>query len=165
MADLFEDGLKVRRRGEAEDAFAELSGGEDLSREKRFGFAGGVEVEMLSRLDFAAGADERRPIFTAKVLSEQDFDASAGVRGIVLGVQAGAGCVKARRDHAAVVEDEQVAGAENLGEVAKEVVAVFTGEPVQAEHSAGAADGRRRLGYKFFRKIEMEVGYTHWLLF
>ena len=80
-------------------------------------------------------------------------------------MQTGAGGVEARRDNPAVVEDEEIAGPQNFGQVAEEVIAVFSGAAVETEHAAGAANRRRRLGDEFFRKIEMEVRYTHWFLF
>ena len=66
VADLFEDGLEVGHGGEAEGAFAELSGGEDFGFEERLGFVGGVEEEALAGLDFAAGADEGGPVVSRR---------------------------------------------------------------------------------------------------
>ena len=83
----------------------------------------------------------------------------------MLCMQTGAGGVEARRDNPAVVEDEEIAGAKNFGQIAEEVVSVFSGTAVEAEHAAGAANRRRRLGDEFFGKIEMKVGYAHWFLF
>jgi hypothetical protein len=56
-------------------------------------------------------------------------------------METGASGVEARGDDAAVVEDEEIAGAENLGEIAEKVVAVFAGAAVEAEHAAGATNG------------------------
>jgi len=134
--------VELRRGSETEGALAELASGEDFSGKQRLGFIGCAEVEVLAELDFAAGADEGRPVFAAKVLSEQDFDTSAGVGRILLRVQPGAGSVKACRYDAAVIKDEEVAGAKDLGEIAEEVVTIFSGAAVKAEHPAGAADGR-----------------------
>jgi hypothetical protein len=161
VADLFEDGLKIGRRREAEGALAELSGGKNLGGEQRLGFVRSVEVKVLAGLDLAAGTDESRPVISSKRLGQQDFDASAGEGRALLRAQAGTGSVEAGRDDAAVVEDEEVAGTKDLGKIAEEIVAVFSRLPVEEEHAAGASNRRRRLGDQFFGEIEMEIGYTH----
>lgn len=79
----------------------------------------------------------------------------------MLRVQSGTSGVEAGGDDAAVVENEQIAGTQDFGKIAEEVVTVFAGAAVEAEHAAGAAHGWRRLGDKFFGEIEIEVGYTH----
>jgi hypothetical protein len=96
------------------------------------------------------------------LLGEKDFDAAGGVRGAGLGVPAaGAGGVEAGWKDAAVVEDEEVAGAEDFGEIAEKKVVVVAGVAVEEEHAAGAANGRWGLGDELFGEVEMEVGYTH----
>jgi hypothetical protein len=162
VADLFEDGLEVGRGGEAEGAFAEVSGGEDFGFEERLGFVGGVEEKALAGLNLAAGTNQGGPVLSSEVLGEEDFDAAGGVGGVVLRLlAAGAGGVEASRDDSAVVEDQEVAGAEDLGEVAEVIVLILAGLAVEDEHAAGASDGWRGLGDEFFREVEMEVGYVH----
>lgn len=70
-------------------------------------------------------------------------------------------CVETRGDDAAVVEDEQVSGMEELRQITKEVITILACSAVKDEHAAGAAHGRRRLGDQLLRKIEMKVGYAH----
>ena len=68
VAYFVEDGVEVGRGGEAEGAFAEVSGGEDFGFEEWCGFVGGVEEEAFAGLDFAAGADEGAPVVFGKLL-------------------------------------------------------------------------------------------------
>ena len=92
------------------------------------------------------------------MLGEEDFDAAGGVGGVVLRLQAaGAGGVEARGDDAAVVEDEEVAGLEDFGEIAEVIVLIVAGVAVEDEHAAGASDGWRGLGDEVFGEVEMEV--------
>jgi hypothetical protein len=96
------------------------------------------------------------------LLGKKDFDAASGVGGAGLGVPAaGAGGVEAGGENAAVVEDEEVAGAEDFWKIAEKKVVVVAGAAVEEEHAAGAANSRWRLGDELFGKVEMEVGYTH----
>ena len=68
---------------------------------------------------------------------------------------------------AGVVEDEEVAGLEDLGEVGEDVVVeggfgVGVSTTVHHEHAAGAALGGGMLGDEVFREVEVEVGDAHW---
>ena len=96
------------------------------------------------------------------MLGEKDFDAPSGVGGAGLGMlAAGAGGVEAGGENAAVVEDEEVAGAEDFREIAEKKVVVVAGAAVEEEHAAGAPNSRWGLGDELFGEVEMEVGYTH----
>jgi hypothetical protein len=117
---------------------------------------------MFAGLYLAAGADEGGPLVRAELLGEEDLNTAGGVRRAGLRISAaGAGGVEARGDDAAVVEDEEVAGVEELREVAEKVIAILACVAVEDKHATGAADGRRRLRDEFFGKVEMEVGDAH----
>ncbi len=152
VAYFVEDGLEVRDRGEAQGAFAEVAGGEDLGFEEEFAGGGVGEVEAVAGLDLAAGTDQRGPdvfawVLVGKLLREQDFDAAGGVGRVRLGVRgAGAGGEEAGRDDTAVVEDEEVAILQIMREFGEHLVAVGAGRAVDGEHAAGAAHCGRRLG-------------------
>ncbi len=82
--------------------------------------------------------------------------------------QAGACGEEARRQDAGVVEDEEIAGLEVVGEVGEEVVGegagVVDGESaIEDQHAAGAADGGWVLGDEVFWEIEVEVGDAHFI--
>ena len=78
----------------------------------------------------------------------------------MLGVEASAGGVEAGGDYAAVVEDQQVAGTQEFGQIAKKIVLVGAGGTVEDEHAAGAANRWWGLGNQLFGEVEIEVGYA-----
>ncbi len=122
-------------------------------------------MKAFSRLNLAAGANERRPIFSTNMFGKENFDTASRIRRTGLRVRAAsASGVETSRNNAAVVEDQQIARMKQVRQIAEEVVAVFGGGAVEDEHAAGATDRRRRLGDEFFGEIEMEVGYTHCLI-
>jgi hypothetical protein len=166
VADAVEDGAEVGGGGEPESAFAEVGSGDDFGFEEGCGVVRCGEVEALAGLHFSAGSYKGGPLVLGELLGEEDFDAAGGVGRASLGVLTADACgVEARGDDPAVVENEEVAGVEELGEIAEEVVAVLTGVAVEDEHAAGAADGRGRLRDEFFGELEMEIGYAHWFDF
>ena len=117
---------------------------------------------MFAGLDLAAGTDESGPVVGGKLLGEKDFDAASGIGRAGLRLSAaGAGGVEAGGENAAIVEDEEVAVAQDSGEIAKKKVVVVAGVPVEQQHAAGAANRRWGLGDQLFGKVEMEVGYAH----
>ena len=77
----------------------------------------------------------------------------------MLSVETGARGVEAGGNDAAVVEDEEVARLQKMGEIAKKIVLVGAGGPVDDEHAAGAANRRWGLGDQLFGQVEIEVGY------
>ena len=75
-------------------------------------------------------------------------------------MQSSAGGVEAGGNHAAVVEDQKVAGTQKIRQVAKKIVLEGSASSVEDEHAAGAANLRWGLGYQLFGKVEIEVGYA-----
>ena len=124
------------------------------------------KVEGFAGLDFLGGRTRARPVVVAigvgERLGEEDFDVAGGCGGVVLRGEAGAGGEEARGEDAGVVEDEEVAGLEELREVG-EVVGLRRRRSARssAEHAAGAADRGRVLRDEVFGEIEMEVGDEH----
>lgn len=78
-----------------------------------------------------------------------------------LRLTAGAHGEEAGGEDAAVVEDEEIARAEVVGEVAEMVVGDGAGFAVEDEHAAGAADGGRGLCDEIFGEMEVEVSDAH----
>ena len=76
-------------------------------------------------------------------------------------LETGAGGIEARGNDAAVVEDEEVAGLEDLGEVAKVVVCEGAGVAIEPKHAAFAPDVGWRLCDEVFGEIEVEVADAH----
>ena len=162
---------------ETEGALAERAGGDDLGCEERFCVATCAEVKRLAGVDLAGGFDQGSPkVFGGlgwgvlfDLLGEEDFDLAGGGGGVGLGGEAGAGGEEARGEDAGVVEDEEVAGVEVVGEVGEEVVGEVAGlcgcdGAVEDEHPARSADDGRVLGDEFFREIEVKVGDKHGFL-
>ena len=79
----------------------------------------------------------------------------------MLRAQAGAAGEEAGRDDSAVVEDEEVAGAQLRGEVLKVCVPVRAGVAVYQEHAAVAALGWWVLRDEFGWEKKVEVGNAH----
>lgn len=151
---------------EAKGALAEVCGAEDFGFEDRIGMAGAGEVEAFAGLDLAAGADEGSPddfagVPGAEVFGEEDFDAAGGAGRVALGMETGAGGEETRRENAGVIEDEEVAGAEAVGEVGEDVIGIGAGCAVHDEHAAGASDGGRGLRDEVFGEVEVEVSDAH----
>ena len=147
VAYFVEDGMEVRGRRETQSAFAELCRCQDLSFEKGLGLINGMEEQALTGLDFAARANEGGPLVRGKLLREKDFNAASRVWRAGLRLLAtGANCIESSRKNAAIVEDQQIAGVQNLGEIAKKIVVVAAGGAVEDQHAAATANGRWRLG-------------------
>ncbi len=69
--------------------------------------------------------------------------------------------VESGGDDAAVVEDEEVAFAEIVGEIGEGVVFEGTSGAIEVHHAAGAADRGWGLGDEVFGEREVEVGDEH----
>ena len=153
MAELLQLHEEIGGWRETEEALAELSVLNYFGLE-RCGVVGGGECQLVADLDFLAGADEGFPFPFAGLLGEEDFDFS--------GFGVGFASQKTGGDDAAIVEDEDVAFAEEVGEIAELAVAVFSGGAIELEHSCAGAFGKGLLGDEFFGEIEVEIGDEHW---
>ena len=125
VADLFDAGEEVVDGGEADVALAEFAAGDDL----------GLEFVVVRRRRRCSPTPILRPGRTRhshslgsslQLAGQQDFDAAAkeiARRGIVradgLGFEAGAASIEAGGKYARVVEDDEIAGAEEIGEIAE----------------------------------------------
>jgi hypothetical protein len=66
-----------------------------------------------------------------------------------------------RRNHAAVVEHQQIARPQHLREIAKQPILPLARSAVEREHPRPRALRRRLLRDQFFRKFEMEIRDQH----
>ena len=154
VADPVEHGEEVICRAldwsELEQTLAELATLEDFGF-KRDGAVRSGEDEALADGNFAAGANEGAPAILAdRVKSgfkEHDFDAACRLLSIP---DQCAVRVETRRNHAAVVEDEQIARAKMLTKARERIVAECARRAVHDEHAAGAALGWRLLRDQLF---------------
>lgn len=162
MADLVDCGKEIVDWREADVALTEFAAGNDFGAE----FIVGSEEKMLADGDFAAGADEAFPVIgiVLQLFCEEDFDASAEevaggriVRAQGLGLQTSTAAIEAGGKDASVVEDDEVCGAKQAGEVAE--IEMFDGsvEGGKMQKSRGGAVGERLLGDQFVRKFVVKI--------
>jgi len=170
VADAIECGKKIVRalgcRLEADAAFAEFGTGQDFGLE----FIVLAEEEALTDTDLAAGADQAFPIvrFGGKLAGEENLDASmeksAGC-GIVLADWLSAGAfaaaIEAGGEDAGVVENNKIAGPEQVWEIAKQAIRITAGDALDAQHAGVVTGGEGFLGDELVRKVEVEVGNAH----
>src|ERR1700739_5016122 len=78
-----------------------------------------------------------------------------------LGVQSGAMRKEASGNDAAVVQNEQIAFAQEVREIAEHPVGVFTGLAIKGEHARAPTLWWRLLRNQFFGKFVVEIGNKH----
>jgi hypothetical protein len=104
--------------------------------------------------DFAAGANQALPFvgIGCELTSEKDFDAAVG---------AFAAAIKPGRKDAGIVEDDEVAWLEKVGEFAEQAIGVAAAGALQVQHAGAVAGGEGFLGDEFTGKMEVEIGNPH----
>ncbi len=149
----------------ADAALAEFGAGKDLGLK----FISLAEEQAFADADFAAGPDQALPIvrFSRKLAGQQNLDAAVEeiARGRVAwadGMRSGsfAAAIESSRKDAGIVEDQQVAGMQEIGKFAEQAVSMTTGS-VQVEHARSVASGEGLLGNEVFGKMKVEVGNQH----
>jgi len=157
-------GLKGGR--EADAALAELGAGQDIglqfvlfSEEKAFAYA-----------DLAAGTNQALPIvgFGGDLPGEQNLDAAveevAGcgiVRADGLSAGAFAAAVEPGGKDAGIVEDYEIAGVQQVGEVAEKAIGIVAARALQVQHTGAVTGGEGFLGNQPVGKVEVEIGNQH----
>lgn len=130
-------------------ALAECCSRDDLGLE----FVVLAEIKMLADGDLAAGADEAFPVvrILAELAGQKDLDAPVKevpgcgiVRAERLRLQTCAPAVKAGGKDASIVEDDEVAGPEEIGEFAELAVLESAGLSREVQE-AGRSSVRKRL--------------------
>lgn len=124
MADLFYKPKKILYRRETDAALAKAAARDHLGLE----FTVVSEEEMFSDTDFSSRAHKAFPFvgLELQLPGEEDLDAPAkkiAGRGIARAqcfrTESAAASIEARGEDASVVEDDEVAGAQEFGEVAE----------------------------------------------
>lgn len=166
VADVFHLGKKILCGGEADVALSELAAGDDFGLK----FIVVAEVELLADCDLAAGTDETLPVvgLALELASEEDFNASlekVATGGIAraerLGLESGAAPIEARGEDARIVEDKEIGGAEEVGEIAELAVFEVAGRRGEMEKAGGGAVFQRLLCDEVFGKMVIEIGDEH----
>jgi hypothetical protein len=111
MAQLLDRRIEVRYRLEAHGALSELAVSDDFGLELSL-----AELQALSGEHFPSRPYQSLPLPRGKLLHEKHLHA-AGDAVVGLGVQARAMGEEPRRDDARVVEDQKIAGLEQLRQV------------------------------------------------
>jgi hypothetical protein len=158
--------LLTMRKFKTNAALAELSAGEHLGSQ----LTGFVEKQSFPDANFSSGANQALPIVGpgGKLACQQNFDAAAkeiARCGIAwankVGTDALSSPVKPRWKNPSVIKDEQVAGPQQLREVAEVAIGVSAAGPQQMQHSGVVAGLKRFLGNELVGKMEVEVGNQH----
>ncbi len=156
--------VEVFDGGEAEKALAQLAAVQHLGPEQRAGIGfRSAELEMLAHADLFARPDQCPPLPRALLFRKQHFDASRRrLCGCACGDTAGE---QASRQHAAIVQYQHVAAAQQVWKAAKLLIAPSAGTAIERQHAGGAALRGRFLCDQLFWKKEIEIGDKHAFLF
>ncbi len=107
----------------------------------------GVEQQPATRFGWPAGAQmDQCPPWVQHPLHQQFATTAAGLAP-----------EQTRRDDPGVVEHQQIAGAQQIRQLAKHPVGEHAGRAVQGQQPAVAAPGRRMLGNQFRRQVETKI--------
>jgi len=169
MADAIEGGEEVVHAGsgrEADVALAELGAGEDLGLK----FVLVTEEQALADAYLATGTNQAFPIvgFGGELPGEQNLDAAAQkiagcgiVRAEGLSAGALAATIEPGGKDAGVVEDHEIAGPQQIGEVAEQAIGIVAAGALQVQQAGSVTGGEGVLGNELVGKVEVEIGNQH----
>jgi len=163
VADAIEGGeeiIVILERLEAEVALAELGARQDLGLQVVGLQVIGLQFILLAEekafadSDFAPGAHQALPIvgLGGELASEKDFDAP---------VSTFAAAIKPGGKNAGIVEDDEIAGLQEVGEFAEQAMGIAAAGSLQVQHAGAVARGEGLLGDEFGGKVEVEIGNPH----
>jgi hypothetical protein len=135
-------------------ALAEFLAGKNLSLK----FIVIPEEQAFADADLAAGPDQALPIIGlgGELARQQNLDAT--VKGITRALTA---AIEPRGKDAGVVEDQQIAGPQQVWEVAEQAVGVEAAGSWHVQHPGAIAVDGGFLGDEFVGKTKVEVGNQH----
>lgn len=166
VSDLFDLGEEILGGGKANVAFAEFTARDDLGLK----FIVVAEKETFADADLAAGTNEAFPFIGIglELASEEDFDpsmeevAAGGIaRAEGLRAQAGTASVEAGGKYFCIVEDQEVGGVEEIGELAELAVLKVSADRGEVEEAGGGAVGEGFLRDEFLGEMVVEAGDLH----
>ena len=161
-----EEIFHARRGLEANVALAESGAGHNLGLQ----FILIAEEEAFADSDFAPGTNQALPIvgIGAKLAGQKNFDAAVEEitgcrisRAKRLRADAFAAAEEPGGKDAGVVENEEIAGLQQLREVAKQLVEIATAGSLEVQHAGAIACREGFLGDEFVGKVEVEIGNPH----
>lgn len=153
-------------RIEPDAAFSERSASENLGAE----FVALAEEQLFANVDLAAGTYQAFPFIgiLLQLTSEENFDPSAkevpggGVtRAQALRLKTGAASVKTRRKNSGVVENQEIVGAEKIGEITKLPIVKYPHVGRKMQETRGRAVRQGLLRDQFGRQFVIEIGDEH----
>jgi hypothetical protein len=131
---------------------------------------GFAEKQSFPEANFSPGPNQALPIVgpSGELACQQNFDTTAeeiASCGIAwpnrVSTDALSSPVKPCWKNPSVIKNEQVAGPQQLREVAEVAIGILAAGPQQMQHSGVVAGGEGLLGDKFVGKMEVEVGNQH----
>jgi hypothetical protein len=150
----------------ADKAFAELGAGQDFGLQ----FVLRSEEEAFTDSDFAAGANQAFPIvgIGGELAGKENFNTAVEeitrrwiARADSLSANAFSATVEASRKDAGIVEDHEIAGMQQVGEVAEQAIGITAAGALQVQHARRVAGGEGFLGDEFVGKVEVKIGNQH----
>jgi len=159
------EGLTLNRL-KADATLAKFPAPENLGQQ----FVPFAENETLSNSDLTAGPHQAFPIvgFGRELVRQQNLNASmkqiaarSVLRAASLTSAAFASAIEPRRKDAGVVEDHQIAGAQEVRQVAELAVGTAATRSLQLQHPRAVAGRKRLLGNQFVRQMKMKVRDQH----
>lgn len=154
------------KRLKSDAAFAKVGAGENFGLQ----FVVLTEKKAFAQADLASGANQALPIVRVrrKLAREQELNASlqkvarCGIaRAHGLRARAFAAAVKTGRKDAGVVENNEIAGAQQIGEIAEQAISVLATGSLKMQHTRAIAGSERFLCNEFFGEMKVEVGDQH----
>jgi hypothetical protein len=171
VADAIEDGEEVvgalRSRLKADAARAEFPTGEDLGLQ--FDLILRAEEQAFANADLAAGTDEAFPIvgISGELAGQQNLNATVEeipgcriLRADRLSADAFAAAIEAGRKNASVIENQHIAGPQQVRKLEEEAISMAAGS-LEVKHAGAVAGGEGLLGNQVFGETEVEVGNQH----
>jgi len=171
VAKLFERSKEVRHRFKLQRALPKLASGDDLRHQSRFVLPSTrlrrlrwVKENLFTNADFPAWTNQGLPLPGSGLpgkqhlhLAVQKILCSGVARTERLGAFAGAPAEKPCREHAAVVDHQEVARAKQEGKIPEVPVLENARIPMQMKQTGGAAVSQRLLSNELLGKLKIEV--------
>ena len=154
MADAVEDCEEIVDRREAKQALAELAALK-TSASRRISPEGAGKTRRSPMATLRPGRTRARQRFSPA--GSVSMTSMWPVGSFTVADESAAG-VETGGNDAAVVEDEQIAGVEQVAELRKMGICESAGGAIEHQHAARAALGGRLLRNQLRRQIEIEVG-------
>jgi hypothetical protein len=167
VTESFDDLKEILNRSESNTSFAEGATGQDL----RLKLWTVPEIDLLAHTDFATRTHQAIPVVGTRtdLPGKKNFHRSlqevAGRRIVGterLGAVSRASSVESRRKNSGVIENEQIVGSKNLGELPESSVPDAPCAPIEPQHERSGTFRQRLLCNLLFGKIVVKVGDEHW---